>query len=1081
MNPPSKRHPLAARSLRPACQAATCDLPFALLSLFLLTIPALQPLLSDSLTCGYDNVFHLWRAMEVETLLRQGVLFSRWAPHMALGYGYPLFNFTAPLSAYPAALLHMLGLSWPWALNLTFALGWLLAAWTMYLFAQDRFGPLAGLVAALLYTYVPFHIYDVLYRGGLAQSSGWLFPPLILWALRRADQRRGLAIAALGFAGLVLTHNGFALLFAPLFGGYLLIVARERGWSPAIWGGLALLFGLGISAFFWMPALAELGAVHSEQVSGAWVFEYANNFLPLEQLLALPRTADPTLLNDWPARGLGLIPALAAAAGFLALRHKEQRLPLLFFATALVLCLLLTLSLSRPLWDHLPLLQQVQFPWRLLGPAALCASILAAAAAHDLACLCPSLPVSLSPYFSFFSSPAHLPTCPLAHYLSFSLLLLSLPHFGWLYPRYCALPADLSMEGMIAWERATDTLGTTALAEFLPRRVERTPQENAPLSGSRLDPAALPEGATVQLLEQRPLGQTLLVETPQPFRAVYRAFDYPGWRVQVDGQVIDPAPSDPEGLLVFDVPAGRHEIVVRFGETPFRLVLDFLSALSLLALAALLIRRSGSSSSPPLSSCPPVSLAALLLAALLLVTLKLGLIDRVDNPLRRANLAGDALRCVDVPAALTFDGQFHLLGYDVLPPQATADQPAAIRLYWQDPLPGGPDYRVTLALLDSTRQSWHDPDLRPSRWQREAPPACLWSPDEYAVTAFDLRPLPGTPPGVYTVTLGVFDRATLTPYAASDAVGQPLGFQVPLGRIELTRPRRPLTGVDAQHDADAAFGPLRLVGYSLDRAEASPGDPFLLTLFWRADETPTEELRVRLRLIDAVGVPHMTLDLPPVRADWPTTLWRAGDLWRGQHAFRLPASLESGPHRWELALYGEGEAPGQPLDLGALQVHAPQRNYAVPPLDVETNARLGEVVTLLGLQLSPATCDPQAGSCELRSTALTVTLVWRAEAEMTTSYRVFLHLLGPDGALLAQSDGEPVNWSRPTTSWVPGEVVLDERVLTVPEGSPAGQYSLEVGMYAWPSLERLPAFRPDGARWPDDRILLTEITLVAAP
>ena len=172
--------------------------PISHLSFLILLIPAIQPLLTANFTCGYDNTFHLWRAVEMELLLRQGVLFSRWAPNMAHGYGYPLFNFAAPASVYGVALLRLLNLPWPWALNLAFIAGWILSAYTMYLFVSDLYTPNpqirvlnnAGLVAALLYTYAPFHAYDVLYRGGLSQSSAWLFPPLVLWALRRSTAKR---------------------------------------------------------------------------------------------------------------------------------------------------------------------------------------------------------------------------------------------------------------------------------------------------------------------------------------------------------------------------------------------------------------------------------------------------------------------------------------------------------------------------------------------------------------------------------------------------------------------------------------------------------------------------------------------------------------------------------------------------------------------------------------------------------------------------------------------------------------------------------------------------------------------------
>ncbi|HET91240.1 MAG TPA: hypothetical protein ENN99_10960, partial [Chloroflexi bacterium] len=358
------------------------------LTLVILLFPAIQPILTADLTCGYDNGFHLWRAVQIERLLRQGVLVSRWAPDMAHGYGYPLFNFAAPASAYVVALLRLAGLAWPWALNLTFALGWLLSAYTAYLLVSDLLGRPAGLVSAVLYAYVPFHAYDVFYRGGLSQSSAWFLPPLILWALRRADSRLGFAVTGLGLAGLVLTHNAFALLFAPLLLAYclclpLISTADKR---TALAGGLALLAGIGLSACFWLPALADLRFVHNERLSGDWVFQYAHNFLPLEQLFALPRTADPSLINDWPARGLGLIPALLTALGLLAglthPRHRPHRRLAAFFAAGLALCLFLILPISRPVWDGIHLLQRVQFPWRLVGPAALCAAVLTGFLVH---------------------------------------------------------------------------------------------------------------------------------------------------------------------------------------------------------------------------------------------------------------------------------------------------------------------------------------------------------------------------------------------------------------------------------------------------------------------------------------------------------------------------------------------------------------------------------------------------------------------------------------------------------------------------------------------------------------------------
>ncbi|MBW7959223.1 MAG: hypothetical protein H3C69_06660, partial [Candidatus Promineofilum sp.] len=82
-------------------------------------------------------------------------------------------------------------------------------------------------------------------------------------------------------------------------------------------------------------------------------------------------------------------------------------------------------------------------------------------------------------------------------------------------------------------------------------------------------------------------------------------------------------------------------------------------------------------------------------------------------------------------------------------------------------------------------------------------------------------------------------------------------------------------------------------------------------------------------------------------------------------------------------------------------------------------------------------------------------LVWRAEAETTTSYRVFVHLVDEAGNLLAQSDAIPANWTRPTTGWLPDEYVTDTHSIAMPEESLAGPLSLRIGLYDPDSGARL--------------------------
>ena len=71
---------------------------------------------------------------------------------------------------------------------------------------------------------------------------------------------------------------------------------------------------------------------------------------------------------------------------------------------------------------------------------------------------------------------------------------------------------------------------------------------------------------------------------------------------------------------------------------------------------------------------------------------------------------------------------------------------------------------------------------------------------------------------------------------------------------------------------------------------------------------------------------------------------------------------------------------------------------------------------------------------------------------------------------MAQNDGEPVGWTRPTPGWAVGEVVLDPRPLDIPSDA-AGTLTIRAGLYG-----------PDGFRLKlasgEDAILLGETDLL---
>ncbi len=83
-----------------------------------------------------------------------------------------------------------------------------------------------------------------------------------------------------------------------------------------------------------------------------------------------------------------------------------------------------------------------------------------------------------------------------------------------------------------------------------------------------------------------------------------------------------------------------------------------------------------------------------------------------------------------------------------------------------------------------------------------------------------------------------------------------------------------------------------------------------------------------------------------------------------------------------------------------------------------------------------------------------VTLSWRADRVPAADYQVFIHLLDAGGNIVGQTDGQPVHWTRPTSTWQPGEQITDRHALWVRNLSP-GTYTLIAGLYLPATGDRL--------------------------
>jgi hypothetical protein len=88
--------------------------------------------------------------------------------------------------------------------------------------------------------------------------------------------------------------------------------------------------------------------------------------------------------------------------------------------------------------------------------------------------------------------------------------------------------------------------------------------------------------------------------------------------------------------------------------------------------------------------------------------------------------------------------------------------------------------------------------------------------------------------------------------------------------------------------------------------------------------------------------------------------------------------------------------------------------------------------------------------------AILLALRWQSLRAVADNYHVFVHLLDARGEKIAQRDGQPVQWMRPTSTWQPGEEIIDHYGLLLPPDLPTGEYTIAIGLYDPVSGQRLP-------------------------
>lgn len=569
---------------------------YAVLALAL-TFFAWVALLSPDYFMGAHDAHHsLFFPIEFDKGIQDGFWLPRWGPDFAFGYGYPMFVFYGPLTFYIWEGIHLTGLFGVVAsTKATFFVGFVLAAAGMYLLARELWGRRAGLLASVVYTYLPYHLLNIYVRAALAEFVAMAFLPWVLLAFHRLIRRPsalGVAAAAGSYAALLATHDITSVLFTPFLGAFVLfelwLRARQDGSVRGFWRGLrqrALVvagsvgLAVAITSAVWLPATTEQSAIQVGQWAMA-TYQYADHFVCPQQLVSpfwgfgysVPGCNDGMSFQlGLAALGLAVLGTYGILAGrihFDRMTVPVARAQVSFLAVCLIVVVVLMLQPAIVVWNLVaPISTLVQFPWRLLAVASIPLALLAGSTAPLLRFRGERIPIGLI----------------------LTTVIVMAASAVYTQPQFTPPnPRDGTAQTWRDFEsQHPDMVTMVAQTQVQPTGSPMLAALEANVTPQRFQ--AMTDDITIEQLNARGGSAQARIVAQKPGAVRFLSYWYPGWYATLDGQPL-PLLLDGSafGLMAVRVPAGQHVLNFRFGDPPSRQFADGVTLAGLAVLCSLI-------------------------------------------------------------------------------------------------------------------------------------------------------------------------------------------------------------------------------------------------------------------------------------------------------------------------------------------------------------------------------------------------------------------------------------------------------------------------------------------------------------
>jgi hypothetical protein len=537
-----------------------------------------------------DGGWAIVRQASMHRELKAAQLPVRWSSDLNRGYGYPLFHYSYPGPYYMGEVLHLLGLNFTDTIKALFILATVISILAMYALCKEIWrNELVAFLGAILYLSGTYRLLNLYVRGSLGETLALaLFPLLCLFGLKlmATGKRRYLLLGSLMLSILIITHNVMSLIFLPFFIYFLtgefflryvkinrllnLYIEKIHNLKAKIGQNyevklftrnvhlvvVMLLVGIGLSAFFWLPALREIKYVRIGSTPLANIDEQFRSargiFLsPLDTKRELEQTHESIL-----ERRIELARIVVLLAGAIIIYYYRRSNELIahravVYYVPYIGCLLLLLPISAFLWKTVPGLKLVDFPWRVYALMLFIFPLLIA-------------PLALIPKLKYIA-------VGIATIFLISSLQMAHPQ------KYTNYPDSFY---------ATNQGTTTSADEYLSRWVT---SDLASVKPRTLLPTNTGEQFVFKEISSHSLARkyTYTLKSQKPIKIYTGIMYFPGWQTYIDEKESEFTYKEDNGVLTAVVPPGEHTLKIIFKNTETRTVANTISLSTVIFLAVL--------------------------------------------------------------------------------------------------------------------------------------------------------------------------------------------------------------------------------------------------------------------------------------------------------------------------------------------------------------------------------------------------------------------------------------------------------------------------------------------------------------